>query len=287
MGDYLRRFLFEHSPVRGEVVHLDIAWQSMLEGHDYPPAVQALLGEAAVACALMTATLKMEGRLTLQIQGNGAVDLLVMQCGSDRALRGMARYSGDVAGSMLAEICGTGHLAITLEPSNGGERYQGIVALGDGDLAAALEGYFSQSEQLPTRFWLSADDRQAGGMLLQKLPGEDGETLWQRTTMLASTLRDGELLEVDAETLVRRLFHEEDVRLFRPQPIRFECGCSSEKIEKVLYQLGGDEARSILAEQGSVRVECEYCRRRYEYDAVDVERIVSHVITAPASNATH
>lgn len=287
MSDYdlLHRFIFTHAEdeyapgtpqssyaggARGELVQLEAAWQSILSRSDYPPAVARLLGETAVAAVLLAATLKIDGKLTLQVQGEGTVHLLVMQVTSERELRGLARWHGEVEGEGLA-LMGDGRLVMTIETARG-ERYQGIVPLEGENLAQALEGYFDRSEQLPTRLWLEAGPTRAAGLLVQKMPGHDSpqdDEDWNRIVVLSETVSAEDLLELPAETLLHRLYHEEDRRVFEPESVRFACSCSRERVAEMLRSLGKDEVEDILAEQGRIEVHCEFCNAGYTFDAVD------------------
>jgi len=272
--DSLHRFVFEHTNVRGELVHLDATWQAILERHAYPEPVRELLGQAMAAAALLSATIKISGSLTLQLQGSGPVNLLVVQAGANRTLRGLAHWEGDLASGDFRRLVGDARIALTIDPGEGGDRYQGIVAAEGASLAASLEDYFARSEQLATRLWLAADGQRAAGMLLQQLPGstEDADA-WNRDVHLGETVTDAELLGLPTRELLRRLYHEEDVRLFEPEPVSFRCSCSRERIESVLRGLGYDEVQDILQEQGSIKVNCEFCNQAYEFDAVDAERL--------------
>lgn len=268
--DQLRRFLFEGAGVRGAIVHLDASWQAVLERHPYPAAVQRPLGQVLAAAILLSSTIKFEGALILQVEAEGPLRTVVAQATDQRTLRGLARWEGEVPdGAGLAETFGAGRLVLTAS-APGGERYQGVVPLEGASLAAALEAYFAQSEQLPTRLWLAADGRRATGLLLQRLPAavRDDDT-WPRVEMLAGTLRDEELLQLDIEPLLYRLFHEERVRLFDAELVSFRCGCSRERIDGLLRSLGREEVDSVLAEQGVVEVTCEFCNRVYRIDSVD------------------
>jgi molecular chaperone Hsp33 len=278
--DTLHRFLLENISVRGEWVHLDASWQALLERHDYPSVVRERLGEAYAAVALIAATLKFDGSLILQITGSGPLHLLVVQATGSRALRGLARYRDAVPAGDLTEIFGAdARMVITLDPGAGRERYQGVVDLEGGHLAAALDAYFRRSEQLPTRVWLAADAGQASGLLLQGMPAGDGAPAspdsedWIRATLLGDTVTRGELLGLPAPELLLRLFHEEGIRLLEGQPMRFACGCSREKVEGMLRGLGAAEVRATLAEQGEIEVTCEFCNARYRLDAVDTEAL--------------
>jgi len=274
-SDCLHRFVFEHTDVRGELVHLDASWRAVLDRQDYPPPVRDLLGEALVAAVLLSATIKIDGSLQLQLQGDGPVKLLLVEVTAQRTLRGLAHWRGEVAAGPFGAQVGTeARLTITIDPGAGSERYQGLVQVVQDTLAAALEDYFRRSEQLDTRLWLAADGQRAGGMLLQRLPGARGvDDDWNRDVFLGETLSSDELLQLTARDLLHRLFHEEDVRLFDAEPLSFRCSCSAERIETMLRGLGYDEVRDILEEQGQVSVNCEFCRQEYAYDAVDVERL--------------
>lgn len=286
--DSLHRFLIERTNVRGEWIHLDATWKALLERAEYPAAVRDLLGEALAATALLSATIKFSGSLTLQIRGDGAVPMLVTQVQVGRArsgeaeghgrrtLRGLAHWHGAPSPGNLQELCGSGHIALNIDPGRGGERYQGIVALEGERLGDALRDYFDRSEQLPTRLWLSASEQGVAGLLLQALPGEVPDPdAWERTVALADTVTPEELLELPAEQLLHRLYHEEDVRLFEREPVGFHCGCSRERVVEMIRGLGREEAGSILAEQGRINVDCEFCGAHYAFDAVDVEAIFS------------
>ena len=274
--DTLRRFIFEALPVQGRHVHLDASWRAALERQDYPAPVRALLGEAMAATALLSATLKFEGNITLQIQGNGPVHLLVVQCTSDLSLRGLARWSSAPASLSFRELVGDGRLVMTIEQSGKAERYQSIVPLEGDTLSSSLESYFARSEQLATRLWLTAGDASASGMLLQMLPDKQGDPdAWQHVTVLSDTLKQAELADLSAQQILHRLYNEDDVRLFEGSPVAFRCQCSRDRIEDTLRGLGHDEIQSILKEQGRVDVDCEFCGRRYGFDVVDVESLFS------------
>jgi molecular chaperone Hsp33 len=287
--DTLQRFVFEHAAIRGELVHLDSAWRAVLDRHAYPPAVRNLLGELMAAAALLSATLKFNGSMILQIQGSGPVNLLVVESTSERTLRGMAQWSGEPADLSFAELVGQGKFVITIDPKEEGQRYQGIVSIEGETVSAALENYLARSEQIDSRLWLAADNEQAAGMLLQKMPaGHDEDSdLWQRAAHLGSTITRHELLELPAREILHRLYHEEDVRLFEGDAVRFQCSCSRERVVNVLRMLGYDEVRSIITERGAVDVDCEFCNQHYHFDSVDVEQIFAAHTPAAISPTRH
>lgn len=291
-GDALRRFMFEGFPVRGEIVCMEESWRAVLERQDYPPAVRALLGEAMAATVLLASTLKFDGVLTLQIQGEGDVHLLVAQCGSDLAVRGLAKWKSDNPQGTLAEMTGGGRLAITIERRKARERYQGIVLADTDTLAGCLETYFAQSEQLPTRIWLAADGERAAGMLLQQMPSGAGDADrdgWSRVGLLAATLSPDELLKLEAHEVLRRLYHEEDLRLADQRTVAFRCSCTRQRVESAMRLLGRDELAELLLADGRIEVRCEFCNKAYGLDAVDVEQILADAgpLRPPSTDRIH
>ncbi len=286
--DFLRRFLFEHAPIRGEIVRLDTVWQSVIERHDYPPVLRDLMGELCAAAVLLAATLKLKGSMILQIHGKGAVKLLVVECSGDLEVRATAKWEGDLSRGTLQELVGDGRFVITLDPKDGNQAYQGIVALEGESIAEILQNYMTRSEQLETRLWLATDGKVAAGMLLQKLPEQpepEDDDAWGRASQLADTLKPEELLTLPAAELVHRLYHEEDIRLFDAQDVVFRCTCSRENVARMLRMLGRDEVESIIAERGEVEVHCEFCNQRYVFDRVDADAVFADIL-AMASNRT-
>ena len=289
--------MFENEPIRGELVHLESSWRSVLDRHDYPEVLRNLMGELSAAAVLLAATLKLQGSLVLQIQGKGAIKLLVVECSGagDLHLRATAKWSGDLVQGGLAELIGEGLFVITLDPKDGKQVYQGIVELEGQSVAEMLENYMARSEQLETRLWLAADGHCAAGMLLQKLPDQPDQPdrhvqdadAWQRTTLLANTLKPEELLYESAQTLIHRLYHEDDIRLFDAQPVTFQCSCSRHSVGQMLKMLGRDEVHAILEEQGDIEVFCEFCNQRYEFDRIDAELTFVEAVVLPGSEARH
>lgn len=288
-GDTLNRFVFEHAAVRGELVRLDATWQAVLTRHDYPIPVRDLLGETMAASALLAATLKFEGALIMQMQGNGPLTLAVAECSSDFHLRAIAKWREELHGNDLRELLGEGKFVISIDPKTGGQIYQGIVALEGNRVAQVLEHYMLQSEQLDTRLWLAADGEQACGLLLQRLPEAESEDpdAWNRALNLAGTLSSAELLKLAPREILRRLFHEEDLRVFDPRPVAFRCSCSRERVGNMLRMLGLSEVHSILAEQGKVDVNCEFCNHHYSFDAVDAEQLFAADVVTHPGNTRH
>jgi molecular chaperone Hsp33 len=302
VDDQLQKFMFSTGPVRGEIVSLRNTWQEVLKRRQYPAPVRDILGEMMAASALLSANLKFDGTLIMQIFGDGPVKMLVVQCSSTLAMRATAKFSDGVGVEIdmaatdrpgfaeLVNASGQGRCVITLDPCErrpGQQAYQGIVPL-NGErgplqsVAEVLEHYMQHSEQLDTRLWLAANAERAVGMLLQKLPGDGGivphalehdADTWGRVCVLGGTLSQDELLKESPQTLFKRLFWQENVQHFTPAASRFECSCSREKVGSMLRMLGRVEVESVLDEQGQVEIHCEYCNQRYEFDPVDVTQL--------------
>jgi molecular chaperone Hsp33 len=290
VGDEVRRFIVENQPVRGHWVRLDAAWRELCAHSDYPQLVRELLGEAVAASVLFAATLKFRGTLTLQLQGDGAISLLVAQCTHDFRLRAVARFD-EAAVAAISEaprrdaktfrkLVGTsGRVAVTVEADERSTRYQGIVPLSGGSLADSLEAYFASSEQLPTRLLLAADAQRGAGVLVQKVPGATGtdeteiEATWKDAQRGIEQLSASDLLDRPVEELLELGFASHDMRLFQGAPVQFECRCNQGRVAGLLRALGPEEVRDVLREQGSVTVTCEFCHRPYRFDAVDVEAL--------------
>jgi molecular chaperone Hsp33 len=301
--DSLHRFMFEHYPIRGHLVHLDASWQALIEHRQYPAAIRDTLGEAVAASLLLAATIKFDGVLSLQLQGDGPVHLLLAQCTSGLGVRGLARYREEALNPDLTSpaaidaLVGAGNLTVTVESDDGAQRYQGIVSITGGRLADSLQIYFDHSEQLPTRLWLHADGGGVSGMMLQRVPGEGGvasaesaaavEDAWHRVQLIAATLTAAELATLSDEQILHRLFNEDDVRLYEPAPVYFRCRCSRERVTGMLQGLGESETRSIIAERGEVEVRCDFCNRAYVFDAVDVEHLFNPSAAGSAGGSVH
>lgn len=290
MADTLQKFMFEDCAVRGELVELSETWHQVQSLRQYPKAIRALLGEMMSAAALLSANLKFDGAIIMQIHGDGPVTLLVVECDSTLQMRATAKYAPDAAIPddaglrALVNQHGHGRFAITLDPREklpGQQAYQGIVSLDGDSVATVIENYMLRSEQLDTKLWLAADDKVSRGLLLQKLPGEGGSGKggdadldeWNHVVTLASTLRNEEMLQVDIKTLMHRLFWEETVRVFDPQHPTFRCSCSRERVGNMLKMLGREEIDSALADLDSLAIDCDFCGQHYQFDAVDCAQL--------------
>lgn len=276
--DQLHRYLFENHAVRGELVTVSDTFQHMLANHDYPVPVKNLLGEMLVATSLLTATLKFSGDITVQLQGDGPLKLAVINGNHQQQMRGVARLQGDIAAdSSLRDMVGNGYLVITITPTEG-ERYQGVVGLDGDDVATCLENYFQQSEQLPTRLFIRTgehDGRQcAAGMLLQVLPAQHGNREdFDHLTQLTATVKAEELFGLPANDVLYRLYHQENVTLYEPQPVVFKCHCSRERCADALMTLPADEVSDILTQDGQIDMHCDYCGSHYLFNAQDIDNI--------------
>ena len=306
--DQLQRFLFEGLPVRGMLVRLDRSWRELLSrrsspsdgGHAFAAPVRALLGEMAAASVLMQANLKFNGALILQMQGDGPVKLAVAEAQSDLSFRVTAKVVGDLAPDAgleaMLNLHGQGRCAITLDPQDrqpGQQPYQGVVPL-HGDqreplqkLSEVLEHYMLQSEQLDTRLVLAANDDIAAGLLIQRMPMGGEKNLaggllisadedqigrnedYKRIALLAATLTAEELLTLQPEQVLHRLFWEESLRVFEPRTPRFACRCSRDRVANMLRGLGAEEIDSLIAERGEAEVGCDFCGAMYRFDPVD------------------
>jgi molecular chaperone Hsp33 len=299
MTDTLQKFLFEGSAVRGELVEISETWREVQARRDYPHAVKVLLGEMLAAAALLSANLKFNGSIVMQIHGDGPLQLLVVECDAELRLRATAKLTegghvnDDATLPQLVNLHGRGRFVITLDPKDklpGQQAYQGIVPLDGDSVATVIENYMLRSEQLDTRLWLAADANVSRGLLLQKLPNEGGiavpgeESLdtWDRTVMLASTVRNEELLATDISTLMNRLFWEETIRVFDPKHPSFHCTCNREKVGNMLKMLGEAEIQAALEEMGHLGVDCDFCGQHYDFDKVDCAQLFAAPTTAEA-----
>ncbi len=293
MSDTLQKFMFDNSLVRGELVDISEAWRQVQLLRAYPPAVSAMLGEMMAAAALLSANLKFNGTLIMQIHGDGPVKLMVVECDASLKLRATAKLSegahitDDITLQQLVNQHGEGRFAITLDPADkvpGQQPYQGIVPLDGNSVATLIENYMMRSEQLDTKLWLAADLQFARGLLLQKLPDEGGKAVggseadadaWNRSVMLAETLSREELLSTEIMTLLQRLYWEETIRVFEPRHPAFHCSCSREKVGNMLKMLGQEEIDDALADLGKLEINCDFCGQHYTFDTVDCTQLFS------------
>ena len=305
--DLLHHFIFEKKlkedklnkdqlnkpmPIRGNLVHLNHTFLNAMQHQTLPTVLKIALGELMAASALLTATLKMDGEMVLQLQSKGALKLLVVECASDLKMRATAKWDNDKINEInnltFVELVNDGHFVITLDPTEG-EAYQGIVPIEGESIAQMLTNYMLRSQQIDTSLWLHCDGESASGLLLQKLPNqaENDFDAWNRINQLANTVTPEELTELAAETLLTRLFAEEEVRLFAPKPTQFFCRCNQQKVADMRKILGETEVNGILNEHGKVDVNCDFCNKHYAFDAVDVSQLFNQKAALINSQNTH
>lgn len=278
--DQIQRFVFDDANVRGEIVRIDQTFSEVLAGQDYPESLQGLLGEMLVATSLLVETLKMEGEVSLQVQGRGDVNYAVITANHNQELRGIARWTKDPGELTFSEIFAGGIFTITITPEKG-QRYQGIVAIDKPTLAQCIEAYFEQSEQLPTRIEIRKDlkSKRAAGLFLQVLPDQAESSAtkenadFEHLSTLAETISADELTNLSFADVLHRLFHENKVRLFDASDVQFKCTCSKEKSAYALKSIDKAELLSIIEEEGCISMNCQFCHTEYRYDKVDVEAI--------------
>jgi len=282
-ADSITPFVFEALPVRGALIQMSRSWRRMQRDHDYDILITETLGHAAAATGLIAQSLKFDGAITMQIQGNGALQMLVMQCTNNLDMRGMASIDEGASSADFADLTSDSHCAITVDA---GERpYQGVVAIEGESLASSLEHYFGRSVQVPSHVALVANENVAGGILLQQMPGQPmDEDDWNRLHFLVETLTTTDFDNEAGLELIGKIFAEDDVRVHEQRAVNFQCRCSSQKVEDVLKMLGEQESRAALDECGEIEVVCEYCGEKRSFDSVDVSRLFAdNVVTGPES----
>lgn len=271
--DVLNRYLFDDKHARGELVQLNQSYQDIVASHQYPDGVKALLGELLAATCLLTATLKFEGEIAVQLQGekNAPINYMAINGDHQQNMRGVAKLNQTTSETDLHTLIGKGIMVITIRP-NKGEPYQGVVPLEKPTLAECLANYFETSDQIPTTIWLFTDinENKAAGGLVQLLPDSDDKAQqladYEHLCALTQTIKAEEIFNLTAEELLHRLYHEEQVRLFEPQAVSFRCSCSEEKCLNAIAQLGAEEIKSILEEENSISMTCDYCLTTYAFD---------------------
>ncbi len=282
-------FLLEQHHVRGQIVQLNEAWQALQSRQTYDSQLAQVLGETLAAVSALASTVKLNGALILQIQGDGPVSTLVAQATNEGLVRGLARNRSALPDKAnLTEMVGDAKLVITIE-GEGAQRYQGIVNCEGDTISEALDGYFKQSEQLATRVWLAANEHSAACLLLQQLPSQKedkqrGTDSWQHLCTLSNTITQAELLDLEPEQILHRLFHEERVKIFEPSPLAFQCQCSRQKVADMIANMGEQEAMQLIAEQGQFKADCEFCGKSYVFDPVDIVGLFADAQAAPEAS---
>lgn len=283
MTDVLDRFLFENRSIRGEIVSLEKSFQTILDSANYPEPVQLLLGELMVVTSLLTATLKFEGEIALQIQSEGPIKYMIVNSTHEQKMRGVARWDETQANfpSDFNECFIKGILAITLTPKKG-QRYQGMVALDKSSLAECVEEYFLQSEQLLTKVMLSSrvgEQAKASGLLIQIVPTSsessnvENNPDFEHVALIANTVTNNEILSLPHNEMIHRLYHEDVIRIFEPQTVQFSCDCSRERSSGALKSVNKEELLEIVAEDGHIKMDCQFCHEVYLFDEIDIANI--------------
>jgi molecular chaperone Hsp33 len=284
------RFLLEELDIAGAIVRLGPAWRQMLDQRDYPAPLARLLGEMTATTVLLGDKLKQTGRLSIQLRGNGAVSLLVIDCNQELQIRGMAQCTAAIEDGSAAELLGDGQLQLVLDMPSMREPYQSIVPLAGDSIAEIFEHYLMQSEQLPARLFLAAAADGAAGLFLQRLPTAEQRDAdgWTRIEALAATVKPSELLSLPADELLRRLFGEETVRLFPARPVTHNCPEDWEKVRSMLRSLGREEVYAALQEQGEVLIKDDICNRQYRFDAQAIDQLFAdHPAAADTPPTVH
>ena len=278
--DAVRRYLCDLVPdARLMTVHLGKTKNEMLDHQTMPMAVKTLCEELVAAACLLSHMLKFDGQMILQIKGSGPITMMVAECSSEGHIRSTAQWAEVGNASTFEDLVGTGYLAVTVDPRQG-ERYQGIVPLESGSISGCLNRYFDNSEQLDTKLWLATNQSTVGGLLIQRIPDEGGQSLqgysnWKTLSTLADTITDHELALDAGPLLIYKLFHELDPRGFDPWTIEFGCSCSRERSARALRALGETELKQLFTEQPSFTLDCHFCGQVYQYDQADLEWLLS------------
>lgn len=271
--DSVQRFLFEHAHIRGEIVHLTEAYQTIMHQHPYPPEVQALLGESLVSCLLLASSIKFEGEISLQFQGDKRLPLLLVQCDHHLGVRAFAKYQDSTQPVNYRAAFLEGQMVLSINQYQQTQTYQSVVPIRSTAMAENMMHYFAQSEQIATKVWLAVGASSAAGMLLQLMPGQDTqqrEQFWEYAVQIGQTITEQELLTLDNETILHRLYHETELRLFNKRSVVFQCRCNEEKMKQLLTVLGKPDIEALLKEQEKITVTCDFCNQHYDFDAIDV-----------------
>ena len=276
-ADIRTRFIFDDMPVRGLHVRLENVWKHIVGQKHYPAAIRRALGELLAAGALLSGNLKTDGTLIVQVQGQGRLKMLVVEATSDQTVRATARWDETAEindDESLTDLLGSNSVfVLTLQPKDA-EPWQGVVPLEGGSIAQMLINYTKRSEQLDTQIVLASSDDACGGLLVQRLPETEPDAAsWEHVGTLVQTLPPEELTGLDAQHVLYRLFHETPPRVFDPESIEFACTCSRGKVSDMLLMLGGEEVGGVVAEQGSIQIDCDFCHAKYVFDETDVNAL--------------
>ena len=271
--DSLQRFIFDQASIRGEIAHLNSTFTTIINQRPYPAMVRTLLGEALISCLLLAGSIKFEGELSLQFQGDKRLPLLLVQSDNQLRMRAFAKYQDSLEITDYADAFLHGQMVLTINQYNQTQSYQSVVPIQSTSMSENLMHYFAQSEQVASRVWLAVGENSAAGMLLQLMPGQDTlqrEQFWEYAVVLGQTVSEQELLTLDNQTLLHRLYHESQLRLFDGRSVCFQCRCTAEKMQQVLTVLGEKDTKQLVAEKGQIDVTCDFCNSHYAFDAIDI-----------------
>lgn len=271
-NDIIQSFIFEHANIRGYIINIKQTYQTIINQRQYPPTVQKLLGEAMVSCIFLAANMKFEGKLSLQFQGDERLPLLVVQCDNQLNIRAMAKHADSLSSEEYERAFLNGNLSLTLHTPNQSNSYQSIVPINSSSISENFMQYLTHSEQITNQVWLAASENQVAGIMLQLMPDtntQQQEQFWEYALAMGETVKPEELLSLDNEILLHRLYHETELRLFDSRPICFQCGCNDDKMKNVILMLGEKETNKVLQEQGKIEISCDFCNREYKFDAID------------------
>jgi len=274
--DSLQRFLFEHASVRGEMIRLEQTYQTILSQHAYPPLVKHLLGEALMSAALLAGSIQFEGSFSLQFHGDKRLPLLLVQCDHQLHLRALVKYDESTEDIDYNSAFLEGKMTLFIDQYNQTQAYQSIVPIHSISMADNLSHYFAQSDQIPTRVWFVTNQHQAAGMLLQLMPDTnvlEREEFWDYAVKIGETITDHELLTLDNQTILHRLYHETELQLYPARHISFRCQCNIDKMKQVLMVVGKKDLQQLLKEKNEVVINCDFCNQRYLFNPIDIERI--------------
>jgi molecular chaperone Hsp33 len=275
--DSLQRFLFEHANIRGEIVRFEKTYETILKQHKYPPTIKKILGEALMSAALLAGSIQFEGELSIQFHGDERLPLLVVQCDHELHLRGFAKFKKNSDNSLDYERAFLdGKMVMIINKYNNTKAYQSVVPIHKLSMADNLTHYFAQSEQIATRVWLATSEHQAAGLLLQLMPEQNTlqrEQFWEYAVKIGETITDHELFTLDNEIILYRLYHETELRLFPARYISFRCRCNLKKMQQALSVLGKKDADELIKEQNEIEITCDFCNKKYVFDAIDSEMV--------------
>ena len=272
MSDSILAFSFDNLAVRGQLVRLENSFQTILQQHHYPHEISKLLGETLLTSILLMAPLKLEGNITVQFDGEGPISMLAAKCNHNYDIRALATFDKELIQSKVQEVFQKGRLAVTVQPDHTVKPYQSIINLSGGSITQAMESYFIQSEQLPTRFIFASNENTVAALMLQQLPEstDNTENDWQHAITLANSVTEEELLTLPYEDILHRLYHQEEIRIYPKEKVQFKCPCTVEKMSMAVKTMGQAEAEHLLSNKQAITVTCEYCNNQYDFGKSEV-----------------